>query len=747
MPPHASRGVPQRTGRWHRAALPLLAALLATLPLRAAPQLVLPLREATLHPAAARAWRQQRRSLGPADAATTATNGSATSMLPLYGSVRDNGVFTVHIDLGTPPQRFNVIVDTGSTLAYVPCKDCGASCGTHEVRLCAVRLKRSACVLGLSLGRASQDPYFNPEVSATYRTVPCMSATCSTYAGRCQFGACAYTRSYAEQSSSAGRLVVDSLALGPALNGTVVFGCETRETGEILRQAADGIVGLGPGPVSVLSQLAAQGRVADVFSLCYGSWGPAAGVAGEAAANGAALFGALPAGGVAGLRYTRLAAGGAHPSYYTVTLRSISLGGADIAAAAAGGATGAAAVAASYSTGFGTVMDSGTTFIYLPTPAFTAFLAALAAALPAGASRVSGPDPAFADVCYDAPDAVSSGLGSLFPNMTLSFDGLQLTLPPDNYLFAWGPGRGSAFCVGVFDNGQAGALLGALLVRDVLVVYDRAAGAIGLARTNCTEVMRRGVSALAAMPLPPGAAAPPAPPDAPAAPPNPPPPPRVPPVPVSDRGGAPLVVELELHGAQLQLYDTPRAAAAELRVFLAAGLGVFLEQVNVTDLAACVPGHVCPFTAWVFGLSPPGSPVGEVEAPTAEEVLGLLERKEVHLATPLGRLILVRVVSDATLAGAPPAPPAPGAPPGFVALLVIGIMLAVGTAFAAISAHLRARAREQAASGAPRAGGANPYARLEAETAEADVAEGMEMGSMGAPAPQPAKAVAKPARD
>jgi hypothetical protein len=134
MPLHARRAAPQRAGRWHRVALPLLTALLAALPLRAAPQLVLPLREATLHPAAARAWRQQRRSLGPADAATSSANGSVLSTLPLYGSVRDNGVFTVHVDLGTPPQRFNVIVDTGSTLAYVPCKDCGASCGTHEVR-------------------------------------------------------------------------------------------------------------------------------------------------------------------------------------------------------------------------------------------------------------------------------------------------------------------------------------------------------------------------------------------------------------------------------------------------------------------------------------------------------------------------------------------------------------------------------------------------------------------------------------
>jgi hypothetical protein len=129
------RAAPRRAPAWRRAAPALLAWLLAALPQRAAPQLVLPLQEATLHPAAAHAWRA-RRALAASAANSSATT---TSLLPLYGSVRDNGVFTVRVQLGTPPQRFNVIVDTGSTLAYVPCKDCGASCGTHEVRRRASR--------------------------------------------------------------------------------------------------------------------------------------------------------------------------------------------------------------------------------------------------------------------------------------------------------------------------------------------------------------------------------------------------------------------------------------------------------------------------------------------------------------------------------------------------------------------------------------------------------------------------------
>ena len=58
----------------------------------------------------------------------------------------------------------------------------------------------------------------------------------------------------AEQSSSAGVLIQDKLQL---LDGgfPVVFGCETRETGEIFSQEADGIMGLGNSAVSLVNQV------------------------------------------------------------------------------------------------------------------------------------------------------------------------------------------------------------------------------------------------------------------------------------------------------------------------------------------------------------------------------------------------------------------------------------------------------------------------------------------------------------
>ena len=44
--------------------------------------------------------------------------------------------FYATLHLGTPPKQFAVIVDTGSTITYVPCASCGRNCGPHhKVRL------------------------------------------------------------------------------------------------------------------------------------------------------------------------------------------------------------------------------------------------------------------------------------------------------------------------------------------------------------------------------------------------------------------------------------------------------------------------------------------------------------------------------------------------------------------------------------------------------------------------------------
>lgn len=63
----------------------------------------------------------------------------------------------------------------------------------------------------------------------------------------------------------------------------ILFGCELRETGDLYSQRADGIVGLGQGPLSLITQLVETKAIEAQFSLCYG---------GIDAGGGAMLLGA-----------------------------------------------------------------------------------------------------------------------------------------------------------------------------------------------------------------------------------------------------------------------------------------------------------------------------------------------------------------------------------------------------------------------------------------------------------------------
>jgi len=347
--------------------------------------------------------------------------GAAT--LPLHGSVQEHGYYYADVALGTPPKQFQVIIDTGSTATYVPCAGCTA-CGIHT------------------------NPYFDPAASSSFKPIDCASPDCHT--GRCSGGKCHYSKSYAERSSASGDLILDQIQLGGDLGGVdFVFGCTTSESGTILSQEADGLMGLGNGVVSLPMQLAARHSLERVFSLCYGSFD----------GGGAVSFGRLPTtANTPALAYTPLKPSGAHPTYYTVATDKWEVGGVAIASAA------------DFNVGYGTVMDSGTTFTYVPTKVFNAFAAALHTQVGAKLIKIPGPDPGYpGDICYQGQGVSRATLGHHFPNLGIFFEaGAALDLPPSNYLFIHGK-EGGAFCLGVMDNGGSGTLIGGITVRNTMV--------------------------------------------------------------------------------------------------------------------------------------------------------------------------------------------------------------------------------------------------------------------------------------
>ncbi len=80
--------------------------------------------------------------------------------------------FYTKLYLGTPPALFTVIIDTGSTITYVPCSSCGSQCGKH------------------------QDEAFDPDKSSTFSNIGCGSPRCDCGSPpcKCTEDKCFYSR-------------------------------------------------------------------------------------------------------------------------------------------------------------------------------------------------------------------------------------------------------------------------------------------------------------------------------------------------------------------------------------------------------------------------------------------------------------------------------------------------------------------------------------------------------------------------
>ncbi|ESW27860.1 hypothetical protein PHAVU_003G238400 [Phaseolus vulgaris] len=371
----------------------------------------------------------------------------------LHDDLLLNGYYTTRLWIGTPAQMFALIVDTGSTVTYVPCSSC-EQCGRH------------------------QDPKFQPDSSSTYEPVKC-TIDCNCDGDRIQ---CVYERQYAEMSTSSGVLGEDIISFGNQSDlppQRAVFGCENVETGDLYSQHADGIMGLGRGDLSIMDQLVDKNVISDSFSLCYG---------GMDVGGGAMVLGGIspPSDMVFGYSDP------VRSPYYNIDLKEIHVAGKQLPLNAN-----------IFDGKHGTVLDSGTTYAYLPEAAFLAFKDTILKELQS-LKQISGPDPNYNDICFSGAGIVASQLSKSFPVVDMVFgNGDKYSLAPENYMFRHSKVRG-AYCLGIFQNGKdPTTLLGGIVVRNTLVMYDREQEKIGFWKTNCAELWERLQDSLAPSPLPP----------------------------------------------------------------------------------------------------------------------------------------------------------------------------------------------------------------------------------------------------
>ncbi|MCO5556437.1 hypothetical protein L7F22_009986 [Adiantum nelumboides] len=307
------------------------------------------------------------------------------SLAPVYSS--GTGEFLLNLALGTPPQSFNGILDTGSDLVWRqsnPCEECFKE----------------------------PDPLFEPSKSSTYKTLTCNDSYCNALpAPVCEGSLCGYYYSYGDGSTTMGSLSMDTLTIGNSSVDAFVFGAGFSNTGNIGEVGTDGIIGMGAGPLSLVSQMSAT--IGSKFSYCLGAW--------DSTKTSPLLFGSSATLSGGGVKHTSFLSSSAQPTFYYLDLKGISFneklldippGTFDIESDGSGGI----------------IIDSGTTVTILVPQVYSLIKEAYASTikLPRKSGSVIG-----LDLCYD-----NSGRASVdIPPLTFHFDGADLELPKENIFF------------------------------------------------------------------------------------------------------------------------------------------------------------------------------------------------------------------------------------------------------------------------------------------------------------------------
>ncbi|CAI0614793.1 unnamed protein product, partial [Linum tenue] len=374
-----------------------------------------------------------------------------------YSCVFFDRLYYTKINLGSPPREFNVLIDTGSDVLWVMSNTC-------------VNCPRSS---NLQI----QPTFYDATASSTARVIPCSHKDCAPFSKSgtswCSSnGQCGYTFQYLDLSVTSGVYVKDELRFDSILPGStipksrsapIVFGVSTYQSGRLTstQHAVDGILGFGRGDLSVYSQLSSTGLTPRVFSHC---------LKGDGMGGGIFVLGKILEQGIV---YTPLT-----PSkhLYYVHLQSIAVSGDMLG------------VDPVVFTNGGTFFDTGTTHAYLVDEAHDQFVNAVTTVV----SQSAAPTTRRGFQCYLVNSSVS--VSQLFPAVSLHFDGgASLVLKPEEYLVQSFLDPAGIWCLGFGKSPQL-TILGELVLKDKIFVYDLIHQQIGWTHFNCSSAPNVSIS-------------------------------------------------------------------------------------------------------------------------------------------------------------------------------------------------------------------------------------------------------------
>ncbi|EEC67807.1 hypothetical protein OsI_35373 [Oryza sativa Indica Group] len=383
----------------------------------------------------------------PAGAATPARSppsSASSAVFLLSGDVYPTGHYYVTMNIGDPAKPYFLDVDTGSDLTWLQCDAPCQSCNKVP------------------------HPLYRPTKN---KLVPCANSICTAlHSGsspnkKCTTQQqCDYQIKYTDKASSLGVLVTDSFSL-PLRNKSNVrpslsFGCGyDQQVGKngAAPATTDGLLGLGRGSVSLLSQLKQQGITKNVLGHCLSTSG-----------GGFLFFGddMVPTSRVTWVPMVRSTSG----NYYSpgsATLyfdrRSLSTKPMEV------------------------VFDSGSTYTYFSAQPYQATISAIKGSLSKSLKQVSDPS---LPLCWKGQKAFKS-----VSDVKKDFKSLQfifgknavMEIPPENYLIVTKNGN---VCLGILDGSAAKlsfSIIGDITMQDQMVIYDNEKAQLGWIRGSCSR--------------------------------------------------------------------------------------------------------------------------------------------------------------------------------------------------------------------------------------------------------------------
>ncbi|KAK9673221.1 hypothetical protein RND81_12G154100 [Saponaria officinalis] len=361
-----------------------------------------------------------------------------------------NGEFLMSLAIGSPPNSFNAIMDTGSDLIWTQCKPC-EQCFDQPT------------------------PVFDPSTSSTFSKLSCSSDLChDLHTSTCDDG-CQYMYTYGDYSSTQGVLATDTFTFGSESGSgsgsdkvsvpNIGFGCGADNEGSGFNQGS-GLVGLGRGPLSLVSQLDEP-----KFSYCLTSI--------DGSKTSTLLMGSLVdkntnlssqnEGKSVNIVTTPLVQNPSQPSFYYLTLEGISVGSTKLPLTKD-------TFALNDDGSGGMIIDSGTTITYLEESIFShvkkSFISQMD--LPLDDSGSAG-----LDLCFKMPKDTTN---LEVPKMIFHFKGGNLDMPSENYLI--GDTSIGILCLAM-GSSSGMSILGNVQQQNMMVVYDLAKESLSFIPTQC----------------------------------------------------------------------------------------------------------------------------------------------------------------------------------------------------------------------------------------------------------------------